>query len=156
MTKLWSQKLHISPRLTNMGSTIGHRKDYNGVGALRPAAHTQQKLTQVTPRGAPRFRWIHNSFPGKLHGISVNLKKRISFQPKSKWLVKRIVPLFLTPNLYFHLKNMKCSAALSMFLIWRENLLSYDNMRGFFSHAQEVKGMWFFMKKIFTKFCLTY
>ena len=25
-----------------------------------------------------------------------------------------------------------------MFLIWRENLLSYDNMRGFFfSHAQE-------------------
>ena len=34
-----------------MGSTIGQRIDYNGVGALeRPAAHTQQNLTQVTPR----------------------------------------------------------------------------------------------------------
>ena len=42
---------------------------------------------------------------------------------------------------------MKYSAALPMFLIWRENLLSYDNMRVFFSHAQEVKGVWFFMKK---------
>ena len=42
------------------------------------------------------------------------------------------MPLFLTPNLLFHLKNMKCSASLSMFLMWRENLLSYDNMRGFF------------------------
>ena len=42
------------------------------------------------------------------------------------------MPLFLTPNLLCHLKNMKCSAALSMFLIWRENLLSYDNMRVFF------------------------
>ena len=27
---------------------------------------------------------------------------------------------------------MKYSAALQMFLIWRENLLSYDNMRVFF------------------------
>ena len=34
---------------------------------------------------------------------------------------------------------MKYSAALPMFLIWRENLLLYDNMRGFFLHAQEVK-----------------
>ena len=35
-----------------------------------------------------------------------------------------------------------------MFLILRENLLSYDSMRVFvFSDAQEVKGMWFFMKK---------
>ena len=30
------------------------------------------------------------------------------------------------------LKNMKYSTALPMFLIWRENLLSYDNMRVFF------------------------
>ena len=35
-----------------MGSIIGHRIDYIGVGVLRgPAVHTQQKLTQVTPRG---------------------------------------------------------------------------------------------------------
>ena len=35
-----------------MGSTIGHRIDYNGVGALRghAATHTQQALTQVPPR----------------------------------------------------------------------------------------------------------
>ena len=34
-----------------MGSMIGHRIDYNGVGGSeRPAAHTQQKLTQVPPR----------------------------------------------------------------------------------------------------------
>ena len=34
-----------------MGSTIGHRIDYNGVGALRghAATHTQQALTQVPP-----------------------------------------------------------------------------------------------------------
>ena len=37
-----------------------------------------------------------------------------------------------TRILLFHLKNMKYSAALPMFLIWRENLLSYDNMRVFF------------------------
>ena len=33
-----------------MGSIIGHRIDYNGVGASEsPAAHTQQKLIQVPP-----------------------------------------------------------------------------------------------------------
>ena len=45
-----------------------------------------------------------------------------------------------TRILLFHLKNMKYSAALPMLLIWRENLLSYDNMRVFFWDAQEVKG----------------
>ena len=48
---------------------------------------------------------------------------------------------------------MKYSAALPMFLIWRENLLSYDNMRFFFSHAQ-VKGMLFFVKKNIHKILL--
>ena len=46
VTKLGSQKLNICPRVTNMGSR----------GSERPAAHTQQKLPHVTPRGAPRFR----------------------------------------------------------------------------------------------------
>ena len=50
---------------------------------------------------------------------------------------------------------MKYSAALPTFLIWRENLLSYDNMRFFFAHAQEVKRNVIFHEKIFTKFCLT-
>ena len=35
---------------TEMGSTVGHRIDCNGVGGSeRPAAHTQQNLTQVPP-----------------------------------------------------------------------------------------------------------
>ena len=34
----------------NMGSITGHRIDYNWIGVLRkPAAHTQQKSTQVAP-----------------------------------------------------------------------------------------------------------
>ena len=36
--------------VTKVGYTIGHRIDYNrGRGSERPVAHTQQKLTQVTP-----------------------------------------------------------------------------------------------------------
>ena len=42
-----------------MGSIIGHRKDYRllwGRGSERPAAHTQQKLTQVLlPRAFVSF-----------------------------------------------------------------------------------------------------
>ena len=30
MTKLGSRKLHICPKVTKMGSIIGHRIDYNG------------------------------------------------------------------------------------------------------------------------------
>ena len=45
-----------------------------------------------------------------------------------------------TRILLFHLKNMKYSAALPMFLIWRENLLSHENMRVFFWDAQGIKG----------------
>ena len=41
---LGSRKLNICPKVIKMGSIIGHRIDYNG-----PAAHTQQKLTQVPP-----------------------------------------------------------------------------------------------------------
>ena len=50
MTKLGSRKLHIFPKVTKMGSIIGHIIDYNGVGALRGQRHVpaQQKLTQLT------------------------------------------------------------------------------------------------------------
>ena len=41
---LGSRKLNICPKVIKMGSIIGHRIDYNG-----PAAHAQQKLTQVSP-----------------------------------------------------------------------------------------------------------
>ena len=33
----------LSPRVTNMGSTIGQRIDYNGVGALRGQRHIPSK-----------------------------------------------------------------------------------------------------------------
>ena len=52
MTKLGSQKLHICPRVTNMGSTIGHRIDYNGVGALRGQRHIPAKINPSNPPGA--------------------------------------------------------------------------------------------------------
>ena len=54
MTKLGSGKLHICPKVTKMGSIVGHRVDYNRVtGSERPAAHTQQILTQVPPPPLP-------------------------------------------------------------------------------------------------------
>ena len=52
MTKFGSR--HICLKVTKVGSIIGHRIDYNGVrGSERPAAHTQQKLTQVTAPAPP-------------------------------------------------------------------------------------------------------
>ena len=128
-----------------MVSTVGHRIDYNGVGTLRgQRQHTQQKLTQVTPRGRRRFVEIIRVFLESSTKTQSTLISEFSFQPKSKLLVKRIVPLFLTPNFFhkkihkqtrillFHLKKIIYAEALPMFLIWRENLLSYDNMRVFF------------------------
>jgi len=43
VTKLASRKLHICPKVTKMGSLIGHRIDYNGVGALRGQRHIPSK-----------------------------------------------------------------------------------------------------------------
>ena len=56
MTDLGSRKLHIFQKVTKMGSAIGHRIEYNGVGALRGKtrlAHTQQKFSQVPPPPRP-------------------------------------------------------------------------------------------------------
>ena len=50
MTKLGSRKLHICPTVTKMGSIIDHRRDYNGVEALRGQRHIpRKKLTPVPP-----------------------------------------------------------------------------------------------------------
>ena len=38
-----SRKLHICPKVTKMGSLIGQRIDYNGVGALRGQRHIPSK-----------------------------------------------------------------------------------------------------------------
>ena len=34
---LGSRKLHICPKVTKMGSIIGHRIDYNGVAKINPS-----------------------------------------------------------------------------------------------------------------------
>ena len=53
MTKLGSRKLHICPKVTKIGSIIGHRIDHNWVGALRRQRHTPfpEKFTQVSSPG---------------------------------------------------------------------------------------------------------
>ena len=43
VTKLGSQKLHICPKVTKMGSINGHRIDCRGVGALRGQWHIPSK-----------------------------------------------------------------------------------------------------------------
>ena len=51
MTKLGSQKLHICPKGTKMGSINGHRIDYNGIGALRDQRHIPSKNLPKYPPG---------------------------------------------------------------------------------------------------------
>ena len=50
-TKLGSRKLHICPKVTKMGSIIGHGIDYNGVGALRGQGHIPCKINPSNPPG---------------------------------------------------------------------------------------------------------
>ena len=52
MTKLRSQKLHLPKKWLKMGSIIGHRIDYNGVGALRGQWH-KAKINPLTPSHPP-------------------------------------------------------------------------------------------------------
>ena len=56
--KKGSRKLHICPKVTKMGSIIGQRIDYNGVGALRGQQHIPSKnLPQYHP--LPPWGAIH-------------------------------------------------------------------------------------------------
>ena len=43
VTKLGLRKLYICPKVTKIGSIIGHRIDYNEVGALRGQQHKTGK-----------------------------------------------------------------------------------------------------------------
>ena len=52
MTKLGSRKLHLSPQVTKVGYIIGHRIDYNGVGALRGQRH-------IPSKNKPKYRPLH-------------------------------------------------------------------------------------------------
>ena len=52
MTKLGSRKLLIFPKVTKVGPIIGHRIDYNGVGALKGQRHIPSKnLPKYPPPG---------------------------------------------------------------------------------------------------------
>ena len=68
MTKLGSRKLHICPKVTKMGSIIGHRIDYNRVGALRGQQHIPSKNYPKYPH-SPRLtgncycQFVRNLFP---------------------------------------------------------------------------------------------
>ena len=52
----WDRENYIFQKVTNMGSIIGQKIDYNGRGSKRPAAHTQQTLTQVLPPPSRGFK----------------------------------------------------------------------------------------------------
>ena len=56
MTKLGSQKLHICPKVTKMGSIIGHKIDYNGVGALTGHGHIPSKNLPKYPPPPPHMK----------------------------------------------------------------------------------------------------
>ena len=44
-----SRKLHTSPKVTKMGSIIGYRLDYNGIGALTGSGTYPPKTNPSTP-----------------------------------------------------------------------------------------------------------
>ena len=49
-----SRKLHICPKVTKMGSTIGHRIEYNRVGFLEASGTSPAKIyTSTTPPPPP-------------------------------------------------------------------------------------------------------
>ena len=56
MTKLGSQKLHICPKVTKTGSIIGHKIDYNGVGALTGQGHIPSKNLPKYPPPPPHMK----------------------------------------------------------------------------------------------------
>ena len=93
------------------------------------------------------------------HPPNLILISEFSFQPKSKRLVKRIVPLFLTQKFFYKKYMNRPKSYFSIYKTWNirrrcpcfsRKLTFIWQKVGFFSHAQEVKGMWFYMEKIFT------
>ena len=61
MTKLGSRKLNICSKVTKMGSIIGHRIDYNGVGVLRGQRHIPTKYSPKLPPPPEHgsFTWFY-------------------------------------------------------------------------------------------------
>ena len=102
VTKLGSQKLHICPKVTKMGSIIGHKIDYNGVEALRRQRHvrTQQKFIQVPPTPPPRNRRMNRnrSFAVRFDKLSwIEWQSRPKYKSAvPNWFVRRTLHV---PNL---------------------------------------------------------
>ena len=74
MTKLGSRKLHICPKVANMGSIIVQRIDYNGVGALRRQRPVPSKnVPKCPPPGclhySCRSHLVQNPPLGKVNEI---------------------------------------------------------------------------------------
>ena len=55
-----SRKLYVCPKVTKMGSIIGHRIDYSGVGALRGQRHIPSKNLPKYP--PPREKQVDSNF----------------------------------------------------------------------------------------------
>ena len=62
MAKSGSQKIHICPKVTKMGSIIGHKIDYGGVGVLRVQWHIPSKNLPKFPPPPPGNRTLNVSF----------------------------------------------------------------------------------------------
>ena len=63
MTKLGLRKLLICPKVTKMGSIIGHRIDYNGVGAHTqvpppPDGQSIDRMKSETATAANSVEWF--------------------------------------------------------------------------------------------------
>ena len=61
----WDRKIYISSKVTKMGSIIGHKIDYNGVGALRGQRH-------IPSQNWPGLE-INSSVMGPIQGRSSNI-----------------------------------------------------------------------------------
>ena len=89
VTKLWSRKWHICPKVTKIGSIIGHRIDYNGVGALRGQWHIPSKnWPKYPPPPHPPVVNLGSHLPSSLCS-NPGRKKEAQLQV-ARWVLKII------------------------------------------------------------------
>ena len=70
--KINTQKLNLAVKVQ---ICLEHFTDNIGRKYLCSALDRRLSNKMIYSKNRPRFRWNHSSFPGKLHGISVNLIK---------------------------------------------------------------------------------
>ena len=82
MTKLGSRKLHICPKVANMGSIIVQRIDYNGVGALRrQRAVPSKNVPKYPPSGVLHYSCLS-------HLVQDPLLRKVNEIPSSFFIVQ--------------------------------------------------------------------